>query len=83
MQTEITTSLEATRSPIPEEILSQIIDDYTGNEAAAVIRAINGTPEPAQEIVRVTTSWAEAFSSVLTTLIWAAALAAITWLVRH
>lgn len=75
--------IQLPRHSISDEILNQIIDEYTGEEAAAVIRAINGTPEPVQEIVSVTTSWSEAFRSVLTTLIWAAAIASITWIVRH
>lgn len=83
MQTDTLPPIVATRPPISDDVLEQIIDEYTGDEAAAVIRAINGTPEPVQEIVRVTTSWAESFRSVLTTLIWAACIAAMAWIVRH
>jgi hypothetical protein len=37
-------------SPISDEILLRIIDEYDAEQAAAVIRAINGTPEPVQPI---------------------------------
>ncbi|MFZ2280261.1 MAG: hypothetical protein WAW39_20855 [Prosthecobacter sp.] len=73
-------SAEATRVPISDKVLTLFVDEYTAQEAAAVIRAINGTPEPVQEIIKVTTSWAEAARSVLTTLIWAAAIVSIIWI---
>ena len=73
-------SAEATRVPISDEVLALFVNEYTAQEAAAVIRAINGTPEPVQEVIKVTTSWAEAARSVLTTLIWAAAIVSIIWI---
>ena len=42
---------EAPRAQISDEILSQLIEEYTAEELAAVIRAINGTPEPVQQFI--------------------------------
>jgi hypothetical protein len=66
--------------PLTPEVLSEIIEEYTGKEAAEVIRAINGIPEAVEapeSFPPATSGWGEV-------AMWLAlGAAAVAWILTH